>query len=204
MLSQVGAPAPGLHNLGMLIAWSHGEDSPNGGPNPFAGNNPLATTWESATPGGCWSCNANGCFVRCFATEAEGATAIADTLKNGAYPTILVALRDDWTLCQWQCSSGVRAQLGTWGTGTAWLGTCPGGGCGGPPPTCVPACVPPAYCNAQSVCVTPASSASAGIGLLLVAGMLLGAYGWEHRERLAALATTPSRPASNRAGGGFV
>lgn len=187
VLSQIAAPAPGLHNLAMLIAWSHGEDSPGSGPNPFAGNNPLATTWESATPGGCWSCNASGCFVRCYATEAEGAAATADTLKNGHYPTILAALRGDWTQCQWQCSSALRAELGVWGTGAGWLGSCPAGGCGGvvPPPP-------------------PSPASTAGIGLLLVAGVLVGAYGWEHRERIAASVGGARDRRAARRGGGFV
>ena len=114
VLSKLGAPAPGANNLNMLLAWSHGECGPgNAACNPFAGYNPLATTWESATPGGCWSCNAGGCFVRCYATLDDGATAIADTLQNGAYPTIVAALRGDWTQCQWQCSAAIRAELGS-------------------------------------------------------------------------------------------
>jgi len=182
VLALISAPGS-ANNIGMLIAWSHGECAPGDARcNPFAGNNPLATTWESATSGGCWSCKAGGCFVRCYATELDGATAIADTLMNGAYPTILGALRADWTLCQWQCSSAIRAELGVWGTGAGWLGSCPSGGCGGgnPPP--------------------PQPASGAGIGLLLAAGVVVGAVVWSRRERVAAVVTTRD---DDRRGRGF-
>ncbi len=58
-----------------------------------------------------------------------------------------------------------------------------------PPPTCSPACVPPAYCNAQSVCVAPPVLAeqAVGVGLLVVAGALaLLAYRPDIRAELLA------------------
>ena len=112
VLSKLGAPAPGANNLNMLLAllaWrACGPETPPAIPSRATtrwrrpGNRRRRGGAGPATPWLVPRC--------CYATLHDGATAIADTLQNGAYPTIVAALRGDWTQCQWQCSAAIRAE----------------------------------------------------------------------------------------------
>ena len=105
MLAAIGAPAPGVNNLGVLHAWCPYEGT-------GAGYNPLAANWNlSPDDCGCWNP-----VVNCYCSAAAGADALAGILRDsGNYPAILSALRADLPLCAWN-DPAIIAEVNTWGT----------------------------------------------------------------------------------------
>lgn len=96
-------------NIDTLWAWSNAES----GSDVMRWNNPLNTTqpWPNAV-------NMNSVGVKAYATENDGMAATVTTLLNGFYPTILANFRTSLPRQQWQ---NACANLGTWGTGCAWI-----------------------------------------------------------------------------------
>ena len=99
-------------NAGTLWAWSGAESLPR---DRMSWCNPLNTTqfW----PG---SIDMNSVGVKRYATVQNGIAATVVTLLNGHYPVILANLRGSLPRAQWGLAC---ANLGTWGTGCAWLAT---------------------------------------------------------------------------------
>lgn len=109
-LGGIGAPSSDT-NLQTLWDWSRAES----GSSPMRWNNPLNTTQPET---GAVSENSVG--VKAYPDTATGVRATDETLVNGFYPHILANLRSSVPQNQWGNAS---QDLGTWGTGTGWLGT---------------------------------------------------------------------------------
>ena len=102
VLVQIRAPVTAL-NLQSFQTWRRFE----GG---TALWNPLNT--EERRPG---SSNYNSAGVQNYPNEASGINATVDTLTNGRYTAILVRLRNNMPLPEWNDPSVIE-QLNTWGT----------------------------------------------------------------------------------------
>ncbi len=160
-LSQIGAPQGG-NSLAVLNTWfpfecpscsvpGCGSGGCNNQATCCAANNPLATTECDCCPGpNCIECvggsNCNSFGVKNYPTQADGACGLARTFTNGYYPSILAALRADWTVGEWACSPSILSEIDTWGTSdfATYLGSL---GCISPttptPPTPTPPTPPP-------------------------------------------------------------
>src|ERR1035437_20887 len=114
-LNQIGAPVNST-NLATLQKWATKES----GGSPMRWNNPLNTTQPDT---GSVSAGATQASVQRYPTPAIGAHATAVTLTNGRYPGILAALRQSVPTASWlSFDPKITQQLGTWGSGTNWLG----------------------------------------------------------------------------------
>lgn len=109
VLERISAPVNAT-NLDTLWAWATAES----GASVMRWNNPLNTT----QPEGGGNVDANNVGVKIYPTEIQGIIATAVTLLNGYYPRIVDHLRRSVPRQQW---SDCCAELGTWGTGCAWI-----------------------------------------------------------------------------------
>jgi hypothetical protein len=117
-----------VNNGSNLARWLGGEGT-------GACGNPLAT---SHCPSGCVCTPWNDVVVQ-FSDTACAAQGLFETWTNGYYPTIVEALRGDWSQQQWACSQGVLRDLTIWihgpnFQGISVYGNFPGGCSGTPPP----------------------------------------------------------------------
>lgn len=102
VLAAIGAPATAA-NIASLQNWYAHEGT-------TAQNNPMATTQNAS---GATSFNSAG--VKNYPTAAEGVTATAQTLENGRYPAIIMALRAGQGLSGGNAQ--VQSELLTWSGG---------------------------------------------------------------------------------------
>ena len=109
VLGGIGAPVTAV-NLDTLFSWSSAES----GTDLMRWNNPLNTT----QPEGAGNVDANSVGVKIYPTVQQGIAATVKTLLNGYYPRIVGHLRKSVPRAQW---SDCCAELGTWGTGCAWI-----------------------------------------------------------------------------------
>ena len=109
VMAGISAP-PSSINDDTLWAWSSAE----GG---RIHMNPLNTT-EPMPNATAWNTLGGGLHVWTYATVQDAITATVATLLNGDYPLIVAHLRGSVPRQQWGDACG---ELGTWGTGCAWL-----------------------------------------------------------------------------------
>jgi len=102
VLAAIGAPATAA-NIASVSNWFAHEGT-------TAQNNPMATTQNAA---GATQFNSAG--VKNYPSAAEGITATAQTLENGLYPAIVMALRSGQGLSAG--NSQVQQELLTWSGG---------------------------------------------------------------------------------------
>jgi hypothetical protein len=112
VLGGIAAPVDAV-NMDSLWAWSGAES----GTDRMRWNNPLNTTQELRTTVDI-DPDMNRVGVEAYPTVINGVAATVETLTNGRYGIIVDHLRRSVPRAQW---GDACAQLGTWGTGCAWI-----------------------------------------------------------------------------------